>query len=130
MNKWFTETFLSSMKNQQWLTEKQVAICKRYMNEDRDLNIWHIEHEFKNYTIVVYPKGYGKIFITTLPEANAQYAVRVEALDSEKVYVIGNYSNKEDAEAWIAKYSHKPIKCTLLKRNDGNSEWRLATHLK
>jgi len=28
-NEWFEGKFLASLKNGQWITEKQVAICKR-----------------------------------------------------------------------------------------------------
>lgn len=41
-NDWFENTFLASLKSGQWITEKQVAICKRY-KEDTKHTEWRVK---------------------------------------------------------------------------------------
>lgn len=67
-NKWFEETFLPSLKNGQWLSEKQVSVCKKYMEEDRYWS-WSYTLKIKNmkYRVSVSKKGYGKFYIEEFP---------------------------------------------------------------
>ena len=63
-NQWFEEKFLASLKNGQWLSEKQVHICKKYMTESRYYSgTWKLACGNTEYVMSVYKKGYGKLYI-------------------------------------------------------------------
>lgn len=63
-NKWFEETFLTSLKNGQWLSEKQMNICRKYMVESRYyggtflLACGNVAYK----AVVCSKKGYGKFY--------------------------------------------------------------------
>lgn len=67
-NDWFENAFLTSLKHEQWLTEKQVAICKKYMVADRySARKFRIAIENIEYVVTEYQKGYGKFFKRVYP---------------------------------------------------------------
>lgn len=65
--KWFTEVFLKSLderfegKNSIWLTEKQVAVCCRYMKESRYFSFLYIVVGDWQYSLEIMKKGYGRM---------------------------------------------------------------------
>ena len=62
-NGWFEGTFLDSLKNGQWITEKQVAICKKYMTESRyNAREYKLACANTEYVVHEYQKGYGKFY--------------------------------------------------------------------
>lgn len=60
-NEWFEGKFLASLKNGQWITEKQVAICKKYMVASRySARTYKLASGNTEYVVTEYAKGYGK----------------------------------------------------------------------
>ena len=73
-NEWFEEVFLPSIKDRKWLTEKQVNICFKYMTQSKyyaDKLMYAIGNT--EYKVMVYPKGYGEIFVTEYPHNIEEY---------------------------------------------------------
>jgi hypothetical protein len=70
--KWFKETFLPSLtagmelNQSRWITEKQVAICLRYMKQDPYSSCAHYQIKVDGtwYFVSVMKKGYGKLSIS------------------------------------------------------------------
>lgn len=68
-NRWFEETFLASLKNGQWLSEKQMNICKKYMVESRyyagtyKLAVGNMEY----IAVLCSKKGYGTFSAVEYP---------------------------------------------------------------
>jgi hypothetical protein len=73
-NEWFEGKFLASLKNGQWITEKQVAICKRYMVASRySARKYLLASGNVKYTVDESAKGYGRFYREEFPmdiEAN------------------------------------------------------------
>ena len=66
--KWFTDVFLKSFdsrfdagKIQVWLSEKQDAVCRKYMKESRCFDFLHVETEKYQYTLSYTKKGFARL---------------------------------------------------------------------
>lgn len=69
--KWFVEEFIPSLERgfkhidsvgcaQRWISEKQVAICKKYMKQkSTSADLYTIVGDWQ-YTVTVFKKGYGR----------------------------------------------------------------------
>ena len=70
--KWFKEVFLKSIDSKLdehpttgiWITEKQVAICLKYMQPKSTSPTYFIIVGDYQYTLSIYKKGYGRIIKT------------------------------------------------------------------
>lgn len=70
--KWFKEVFLKSLTDgmkvgqSRWITEKQVAVCLRYMKPDPYSPCAHYQMKVDGvwYFLSVQKKGYGKLSIS------------------------------------------------------------------
>jgi hypothetical protein len=70
--KWFKETFLPSLADGmevgqfRWITEKQTAVCLRYMKPDPYSPCTHYQIKVDGtwYFVSVMKKGYGKLSIS------------------------------------------------------------------
>ena len=98
-NKWFEETFLASLKNEQWLSEKQVAVCMRYMRSSEFAGKYYLVVKNMRYEVYVKNKGYGKFYAEEYPY-NIEYAD-----GSEQQYKIAEL--KKSAEEKKKKYPDK-----------------------
>ena len=62
-NKWFEGTFLASLKNGQWVSEKQVEICRRHMVASRyNAREYKLASGCTEYIVHTYQKGYGRFY--------------------------------------------------------------------
>lgn len=67
--KWFKNVFFPSLiekieksdKSYIWLSERQTAICYRYMEMSRYFNFSYIIIENYQYNLTIMKKGYGKL---------------------------------------------------------------------
>lgn len=69
-NEWFVNTFLKSLTNGQWLSAKQMQVCKRYMVQSvyyPDNFMIAVGDTCYTATQVSKKKGYGQIRIETFP---------------------------------------------------------------
>ena len=68
--KWFKEVFLPSItegmpiNSSRWITEKQAAICLRYMQQDKWFGGYQIKVNGLWYSVSVMKKGYGRITVS------------------------------------------------------------------
>ena len=72
--KWFKEVFLPSLadgltvnhNSARHITEKQVAICLKYMKPDPYSDLWKYQIKVDGiwYTVYQHKKGYGSLFIS------------------------------------------------------------------
>ena len=68
--KWFKEVFLPSLADgmrinqSRWITEKQVAVCLRYMEQDPYFCHYRIKVDGIWYFVHVMKKGYGRLTIS------------------------------------------------------------------
>lgn len=60
-NDWFESVFLASLKNGQCISEKQVAICRRYMVESRcSADTLRLASGNMLFSVYIKKKGYGQ----------------------------------------------------------------------
>lgn len=65
--KWFIEVFIPSLESRMkngacdcWITEKQVAVCRKYMKPKEYYPGYYIKVGQWQYSVTVFKKGYGR----------------------------------------------------------------------
>lgn len=67
-NEWFEQKFLTSLKPNQWLSEKQMSICQKYMVSDRyKARTYRLAVKNIEYKVSECRKGYGKFYKIEYP---------------------------------------------------------------